>query len=74
MTMSGKKDIPIWFFIGLLLFVYGLLCLGAGIEQIGHPPATALANLHATLWGGVVLTLLGGGFSLAFRPSAGGKD
>ena len=68
MTADQKQPIPIWFFIGLLLLVYGILCLGAGIEQISNPPPTAFANLHATLWGGVILTLLGGSYVVIFRP------
>lgn len=70
MTMSDKTPIPIWYFIGLLLLVYGILCLVAGIVQFSHPPATALADLHATFWGGVVLTLLGGFYVIVFRPKA----
>ena len=66
--MSEKQSLPIWLFIGLLLLVYGILCLGAGVEQLSHPPATVLADMHATLWGGVVLTLLGGGYVLAYWP------
>ena len=66
--MSDKPPIPIWFFIGLLLLVYGVLCLIGGIEQFSHPPETVLANLHATFWGGVVLSVLGGFYVIAFRP------
>jgi hypothetical protein len=66
--MSEQKSIPIWFFIGLLLLVYGLLCLGAGIQQFSNPPPTVLSSLHPTFWGGVVLTLLGGIYVIAFRP------
>lgn len=66
--MSDKKSIPIWFFIGLLLLVYGVLCLAAGIGQFSHPPSTVLARAHATFWGGIVLILLGGGYVLAYRP------
>lgn len=69
MTTDPKQPVPIWFFIGLLLLVYGILCLGAGIEQLSNPPPTTLANLHATLWGGIVLTLLGSFYVLLFRPS-----
>lgn len=66
--MSEKKLLPIWFFIGLLLLVYGIMCLGAGIVQFSHPPSTVLAHLHATFWGGVVLTLLGGTYVLVYWP------
>lgn len=66
--MSEKKPLPIWLFIGSLLLVYGVIILAAGIEQLAHPPATVLARLHATLWGGIVLTLLGGLYVWIYRP------
>ncbi len=66
--MSEKKSLPIWLFIGMLLLVYGIMCLGAGIFQFSHPPAVEMPNLHATFWGGVVLTLLGGGYVIVYWP------
>ncbi len=66
--MSEKQPLPIWFFIGLLLLLYGILILIAGIMQFSHPPATVLAQLHPTFWGGVVLTVLGGAYVWIFRP------
>ncbi len=66
--MSEKKSLPIWLFIGGLLLIYGIMCLGAGIDQISHPPSTVLADLHATLWGGIVLILLGGTYVIAYWP------
>lgn len=66
--MSEKTSLPIWYFIGLLLLVYGILCLGAGIVQFSNPPHTVLAGAHATFWGGIVLTLLGGAYVLIYRP------
>ncbi len=66
--MSEKQPMPIWFFIGLLLLLYGILILIAGIMQIAHPPATVLAQMHPTFWGGIVLTVLGGGYVWIFRP------
>ena len=38
--MSSKGAIPIWYFIGWLLLVYGVIILGAGIYQLSHPPDT----------------------------------
>ncbi|MGH7996769.1 MAG: hypothetical protein ACREFX_10495 [Opitutaceae bacterium] len=66
--MSEKKPLPIWFFIGLLLLLYGLMCLGSGIAQFSHPPSTVLAGEHGTFWGGVVLTLIGGTYVLIYWP------
>ncbi|MBI4877294.1 MAG: hypothetical protein HY822_21925, partial [Acidobacteria bacterium] len=49
---EGKHYISIWFFIGSLLGVYGVLILGAGIYGAIHPPAekVVLSELHAGIW------------------------
>jgi len=54
--------ISIWFFIGISLAINGALILAAGIYQLIQPPAnpgTVLFNLHANIWWGGVLLLLG---------------
>jgi len=63
-----EHGIPIWFFIGALLLVYGVLILGAGLYGLFHPPAVALANLHVGIWWGALLVLIGLGYVRAFRP------
>jgi hypothetical protein len=60
--------IPIWFFIGALLAVYGVLIFGAGVYGLFHPPAVALANLHAGLWWGALLVVIGLTYVRAYRP------
>ncbi len=62
--------ISIWFFIGALLLVYGVLILCAGIYEIVTPPEhpVVLANLHAGIWWGVLLIVLGGFYTIRFRP------
>jgi hypothetical protein len=67
---SQEGRISIWFFIGLLLLVYGLLILGAGIHDLLVPPAVqpVLANLHFGIWWGGLLTVLGGIYSYRFSP------
>jgi hypothetical protein len=62
--------ISIWFFIGVLLLIYGALILGAGIYDIGHPPERqiVLANLHAGVWWGAFLLALGCVYTVRFRP------
>ena len=67
--MSEKHHIiPVWFFVGLLLFIYGLLILASGISEWSHPPDTVLANLHAPVWWGALLTVAGCGYMIGFRP------
>jgi len=67
---SQEGRISIWFFIGMLLVVYGLLIFGAGIHDLLVPPAVqpVLARLHAGIWWGAVLTILGGIYSYRFFP------
>lgn len=67
--MSEKHHIiPIWFFVGLLLFVYGLLILASGLTEWPHPPNTVLANLHAPVWWGALLVVLGLAYSIKYYP------
>ena len=67
---EGKHYISIWFFIGSLLSVYGVLILGSGIWEIFHPPEhpVALAHLHAAVWWGALLIALGALYVVKFRP------
>jgi hypothetical protein len=63
--------ISIWFFIGLSLLVNGALILGAGIYQVASPPANpgvVLFNLHANVWWGAILFVVGLIYCLIFRP------
>jgi len=67
--MSEKHHIiPVWFFVGFLLLVYGVLILASGISEWAHPPDTVLSNLHAPVWWGALLIVLGSLFCFLFRP------
>jgi hypothetical protein len=67
--MSEKHHIiPVWFFVGLLLLTYGALILASGIAEWGDPPPTVLSNLHAPVWWGSLMVMLGAGYVAAFRP------
>ena len=69
-SMSEKHHIiPVWFFVGLLLFVYGWMILISGLAEWSHPSDTVLANLHAPVWWGSLLIILGSVYCLMFRPS-----
>jgi hypothetical protein len=73
--MHGS-GIPIWFFIGLLLAVYGAMILGYGVYEWadvafygGHyPPGVELTRLHTPVWWGGVLAALGAFYVVKFRP------
>lgn len=74
--MTGENgQVSIWYFIGCLLAVYGVLITGSGIYGMFSPPErpVVLAELHAAVWWG--LLMLGGGLAYIyfFRPSKGDK-
>ncbi|HVO10612.1 MAG TPA: hypothetical protein VMX54_07630 [Vicinamibacteria bacterium] len=60
--------IPIWFFIGALLALYGVLILGAGLYGLVHPPAVELASLHVGVWWGALLLVIGVVYVVKYRP------
>ena len=67
--MSEKHNIiPVWFFVGVLFLVYGVLIFGSGLAEWSHPPNTVLADLHAPVWWGGLLIVLGVVYCGAFRP------
>lgn len=71
--MTTGKVVSIWFFIGIALLINGLLILGAGLYEYSHPPApevqVVLFQLHASVWWGGLLTLLGAFYSWHYAPS-----
>jgi hypothetical protein len=67
--MSLKGMLSIWFFVGCLLTIYGLLILIAGIQDYSSPEAGyVLPGLHLQLWWGIVLLLMGCVYVVHFRP------
>jgi len=73
--MRGS-GIPIWFFIGLLLVIYGAMITGYGIVEwtTGYYPAgVQMTNLHTPVWWGGLLAVLGMVYVFKFRPGRAGK-
>ncbi|MGW8256610.1 MAG: hypothetical protein ACWGMZ_03900 [Thermoguttaceae bacterium] len=70
--MDSEHQIPIWFFIGILIGVYGLIIFGSGLYYLAFPPPVdervALFNLHADLWWGAMMIVLGCFYYVRFRP------
>ena len=67
--MSERHHIiPVWFFVGLLLLTYGALIVASGVAEWWNPPPTVLANLHAPVWWGSLMVVLGGAYINGFRP------
>ncbi|HXH48043.1 MAG TPA: hypothetical protein VNM47_01595 [Terriglobia bacterium] len=73
--MSEERHmIPVWFFVGILLFIYGLLIFVTGLAEWSHPPAnTELAHLHAPVWWGAIMVVMGAVFVKLFRPGTKAK-
>jgi hypothetical protein len=65
-----KQAISIWYFIGLLLTIYGVLITGAGIYDLvaGIQRDTVHAELHAGIWWGGLLLVLGLVYVYFFSP------
>jgi hypothetical protein len=67
--MSEKHHIiPVWFFVGVMLLAYGILILMSGLSEWSNPPRTVLTELHAPVWWGALLTIIGAAYVAAFRP------
>ncbi len=69
--MHRPGMVSIWFFVGVLLFIYGVLILGSGIYGLSHPPNVVLADLHAGIWWGALLIVMGAFYSIRFSPRRG---
>ena len=52
--------IPVWFFVGVILLIYGIIILATGIYEYSSPPPTVLASTHPAVWWGALLTVIGG--------------
>ena len=65
-----SSRISIWFFIGVLLTVYGALITSYGLFEVftHHTSNVILANLHAPVWWGGIMLALGLFYGLRFRP------
>jgi hypothetical protein len=66
-------SLSIWFFIGVSLLVNGLLILASGIYELIHPPAAPviLFHLHASVWWGGLLAVIGAAYCVYFAPGKG---
>ena len=68
----NSGDISIWFFIGVLLTIYGALIGVYGLWELAtgawKDSNVILANLHAPIWWGGLMLALGLFYALRFRP------
>jgi hypothetical protein len=70
-----KRMISIWFFVGCLLAVYGLLIFSAGIRSYSkHSSEIEVVQvLHLPVWWGIFMTILGVTYILRFCPGREAK-
>jgi hypothetical protein len=68
--MERPGMISIWFFIGVLLLAYGVVITGAGLYEFVAPPerTVVLAELHAGVWWGAFMLVLGAVYTFKFLP------
>ena len=68
--MHGSGFLSIWFFIGVLLTIYGVLITGSGIYELISPPAhpPVLFELHTSIWWGLILLIIGLTYFIRFFP------
>jgi uncharacterized membrane protein YdcZ (DUF606 family) len=71
--MEKDRQIPIWFFIGGILGVYGVLILGSGLVGLVWPPErqVQLSYLHADIWWGALLVIVGSFYVRKYWPWKG---
>lgn len=80
MSERPQRTIAIWFFVGALFAVYGVLIVGCGIYGFFNPPDVVHADLHIDFWWGLFLTAFGFFFTYRFWPKKeqltgdGGRD
>lgn len=65
---EDHQMIPVWFFVGMILTIYGVVILATGFYEFAYAPSTVLANLHPAVWWGALLTALGGVYVYLYMP------
>jgi hypothetical protein len=69
--MNKPEQLPVWFFVGVVLLVYGAIIALGGVYHLFRQqanPDLAMQWLHADLWWGALLTLLGAFYTARYRP------
>jgi hypothetical protein len=73
--MEHEKQIPIWFFIGIMLALYGVIIFAYSLLTWSAPPPDSLSpeisKLHAGVWWGFLMIILGLFYVIRFRPREG---
>jgi hypothetical protein len=61
--VSEHRVLPVWFFVGLMLTVFGTIITATGVYFLFRPQhATALAERNPSLWWGLIMLAAGAVF------------
>ncbi len=76
MRSDHPYTIPIWWFIGVLLTIYGALILGVGVyeEFVPNPTPPVLHELRPPIWWGLLLLVMGIIYVKKFPPTRNEPD
>ena len=69
--MNTEHQVPIWFFIGVTLLIYGVIIAGSGVYGLLDPAVEAgiaLNWLHAGIWWGAIMAVVGVFYTVRFWP------
>jgi hypothetical protein len=67
-TPHEHHMLPVWFFIGVILLIYGVMICVNGIYELSHPPGTVLQETHPAIWWGALMAVVGAIFLYKNRP------
>jgi hypothetical protein len=77
--MHEERQIPVWFFIGGLLLIYGIIIIATGLWGLVYPsdvlkhlrqtdPNASWFFYHPEIWWGFLLVALGSTYCIRFGP------
>lgn len=63
-----RHMLPVWFFVGVILLIYGVLIMVTGLVEYSSGPETVLGNLHPAVWWGAIMAVAGAFYVNRYRP------
>ena len=77
--MQTERQVPIWFFVGGTLLIYGIIITISGLAALSNPSAVQIALnksnpnapwifFHADIWWGGLMTILGALYCAKYHP------
>ena len=65
---EGRHMVPVWFFVGVILLIYGVIILGRGSMSSLTPLQPCWQDCTPQSGGGGLLTLVGGFYVWVYLP------